>query len=126
MSKNVVSVTKSLEKKAKKGFKGYPLTTVAFYGPTDKLATKVAIGIIFNDSAEPIIRQWYSKTDIRNNTEVMEEILNLIRDNDIRSVVMIDKIIGCPHEEGIDYPEGVSCSACPYWSNRDRWGESVH
>jgi hypothetical protein len=96
MSKNVVSVTKSLEKKAKKGFKGYPLTTVAFYGPTDKLATKVAIGIIFNDSAEPIIRQWYSKTDIRNNTEVMEEILNLIRDNDIRSVVMIDKIIGCP------------------------------
>jgi hypothetical protein len=126
MIKNVVRVKKSLEKKAKKGFKGYPLTTVAFYGPTDKLATKVAIGMIANDSAEPIMRQWYSKTDIRNNTEVMEDILNLIRDNDICSVVMIDKIIGCPHEEGIDYPEGASCSACPYWSDRDRWGETVH
>jgi hypothetical protein len=39
---------------------------------------------------------------------------------------MTDRIIGCPHEEGIDY-EGAACPACPFWAGRDRWtGERVH
>jgi hypothetical protein len=33
----------------------------------------------------------------------------------------VDRIIGCPHEEGIDYPEGTSCPECLYWEGRDRW-----
>jgi hypothetical protein len=33
---------------------------------------------------------------------------------------MTDQIIGCPHEEGIDY-EGATCPACPFWAGRDRW-----
>jgi hypothetical protein len=36
------------------------------------------------------------------------------------SVVMADRIIGCPHEEGIGY-EGATCPACPFWAGRDRW-----
>src|SRR5712692_4405008 len=32
----------------------------------------------------------------------------------------LDGIIGCPHEEGIDYPEGKSCPQCPYWARRAR------
>ena len=43
-----------LEKRAKQGFRGYPIATIAFYG-----------------------------------------------------------IIGCPHEEGTDYPEGKSCPSAP-------------
>jgi hypothetical protein len=34
---------------------------------------------------------------------------------------MVGRIIGCPHEEGIDYPEGSMCPKCPFWSSRDRW-----
>lgn len=34
---------------------------------------------------------------------------------------MVDKIIGCPHEEGKDYPMGKKCPQCPFWVNRDRW-----
>ncbi len=37
-----------------------------------------------------------------------------------KSVVMTDRIIGCPHEEGIDY-EGPTCPDCPFWAGRDRW-----
>jgi hypothetical protein len=29
-------------------------------------------------------------------------------------------MLGCPHEEGIDYPEGEACPECPYWAGRDR------
>jgi len=34
---------------------------------------------------------------------------------------MTDRIIGCPHEEGIDYPEGQKCAQCPLWASRDRF-----
>jgi RNA polymerase sigma factor (sigma-70 family) len=32
-----------------------------------------------------------------------------IKAQHVRSVVVTDGIIGCPHEEGVDYPEGKSC-----------------
>src|SRR6185503_20814624 len=32
-----------LFKKARKGFRGYPVATIAFYGPNDRQATKVAV-----------------------------------------------------------------------------------
>jgi len=114
---------KALEKKAKKGFKGYPVASVAFYGPTNKFATKVAVGIFPYKDAEPLMNTWFAETDIRNNAKVMDEILKTIRDNEICSIAIVDKIIGCPHEEGIDYPEGESCPKCPFWQNRDRWSD---
>jgi hypothetical protein len=39
----------------------------------------------------------------------------------VHSVAMVEAIIGCPHEEGIDYPTGESCPHCPFWKGRDRW-----
>jgi hypothetical protein len=27
-----------------------------------------------------------------------------------------NRIIGCPHEEGIDYPLGRTCPQCPFWA----------
>ena len=32
---------KRLERKARRGFRGYPLATIAFYGPTEEYAYKV-------------------------------------------------------------------------------------
>jgi hypothetical protein len=32
-------------KKAKHGFKGYPVATIMLYGPDDTTATKIAVGI---------------------------------------------------------------------------------
>jgi hypothetical protein len=34
----------------------------------------------------------------------------------VKEVVMTGGIVGCPHEEGIDYPLGEDCPHCPYWS----------
>jgi hypothetical protein len=39
----------------------------------------------------------------------------------VKTVVIADAIMGCPHEEGIDYPDGDSCPKCPYWAGRDRF-----
>jgi hypothetical protein len=27
-------------------------------------------------------------------------------------------VIGCPHEEGIDFPEGQECPYCPFWRGK--------
>jgi hypothetical protein len=36
-----------------------------------------------------------------------------LREHNVRSFIMMEKIFGCPHEEGIDYPVGESCPTLP-------------
>ena len=43
---------KRLAKKAHRGFRGYPVATVAFYGPDDRRASKVAVGIVLREEEE--------------------------------------------------------------------------
>ena len=120
---------KKLQKRTKKGFTGYPVATVSFYGPTNTFASKVAVGIIPNEGAEPsALDRWANETiDVRNDPEIIDQILSFISANGAKSVVSPSEIIGCPHEEGIDYPEGQSCPNCHYWAGRDRFsGNIVH
>ncbi|MFQ5659498.1 MAG: hypothetical protein ACE5GZ_03670 [Gammaproteobacteria bacterium] len=117
---------KYLIKRARKGRKGYPIATVAFYGPDNKRASKVVCGIIMNEGEEPKnMKKWTSDDDIRKSEKVLEEVISFIEENSARTVGMIDQIIGCPHEEGIDYPDGKTCPVCPYWKNRDRFSHEI-
>ena len=50
---------KRLAKKARRGMRGYPVGSVAYYGPDDMRATKVAVGIKFAESSEPEMRTWF-------------------------------------------------------------------
>ena len=118
---------KRLSKRAKRGFRGYPLATVALY-LDDRMATKFAVGIVPAEHADATeLRRWFSDgADIRNDADIAEEVLAFVAAAGARSVVMTDKIIGCPHEEGIDY-HGPTCPMCPFWAGRDRWtGERSH
>ena len=116
-----------LAKRAKRGFRGYPVGTVAFYGPTAERATKVAVGIVVREGAKvDIMKRWRSEEhDLRLDEETGFEISAFLREHGVLSVTMFDRIIGCPHEEGIDYPEGEACPECPYWSGRDRFSGEV-
>jgi len=86
------------------------------------------VGIVTKEDAEPdILERWFAEDrDIRTDPVVASQILEFIQRHDAKSVVMTDRIIGCPHEEGIDYPDGEVCPQCPFWAYRDRWtGEIV-
>jgi hypothetical protein len=120
---------KRLQKKAKRGMRGWPAATIAFYGPDATRATKVAVGIVTKDGGEPIeMRDWSTSTgDVRNNAAIATEILGFIEKHGALTVITSDGIIGCPHQTGIDY-EGDWCPdhACTYWYKRDRFtGEMV-
>jgi len=41
-----------LAKRAKRGFRGYPVATIAFYGPSLERASKVAVGIVEREGTE--------------------------------------------------------------------------
>lgn len=49
----------------------------------------------------------------------------MLRKQGAKSVAMTDAILGCPHEEGIDYPEGEKCPHCPFWADKDRWAKVI-
>ncbi len=117
----------ALRGKAKRGFRGYPVATVAYYGPDGSRATKVAVGIITGEGreADPLERWHSAGSDVRYDQAICESVLEFITAHKPKSVVMSPGIIGCPHEEGVDYPGGQKCSACPYWANRDRWTGEV-
>src|SRR5438552_17906076 len=42
-----------LGNKFRPGFRGYPIATVAFYGPNDTLATKVVVSVILTKHIQP-------------------------------------------------------------------------
>jgi hypothetical protein len=68
------------------------------------------------------MRRWFAEAgDARKDDKILTEITTFLREHEVHSVAMTDKIIGCPHEEGIDYPDGEQCPVCPYWAGRDRW-----
>lgn len=119
---------KKIANKARKGFRGYPVATIAYYGPTDKKATKVTVGIVAGENEEAYpLKSWFSELDVRNDALILEGVLSFIAEHDAKTVVMTDRIIGCPHQEGIDYPNDEECQECTFWKGRDRWtGERVH
>ena len=112
-----------LKKKARRGFQGYPVATIAFYGPDDTRATKAAVAILNAQGAAPgALERWFAEEgDVRRDPAVGSEILRFVQAHGAKSVVVTDRIIGCPHEEGVDYPEGKACPQCPFWAHRDRW-----
>jgi hypothetical protein len=81
---------KRLGKKAKKGFRGYPMATIAFYGPDNKRASKAAVAVISTAEAEPDEpRRWFSDdSDVRTDPLIISEILAFVAENGVLSVVM--------------------------------------
>ena len=101
----------------------YPAATIAFYGPNDQLATKAVVGIIRKATADvDPLHKWMTTTgDVRRDPAIGEEIQLFLKKHKVRTVVSTEKIIGCQHEEGKDYPEGMDCPFCPFWAGRDRF-----
>ena len=115
-------LTNQIIKKAKRGFRGYPVATVAYYGPDNKKATKVAVGIIRYEDAEadPLVRWHGTGIDVRLDENITRQILDFMKEHNVVSVASTSRLLGCPHEEGTDYPEGETCPKCPYWIGKDR------
>ena len=104
----------------KRGIK-YPLAQVVAYGPNSHVASKLVASIVPRPGPPSAIKRWTSEgQDIRQNPAIMAEVNAFIASHHPAETVHHDFIFGCPHEEGVDYPEGEECPRCPFWMNLDR------
>ncbi len=73
------------KKKAGRGSQGYPIC-----GPNDKNASKVAMGILTKQEADPDIleRRFAEDRDVRTDPAVAQERLEFIQRHGAKSVVM--------------------------------------
>ena len=78
---------------------------------------------ILNEKEEVVdLRRWLVRAqDVRIDGAINHEIVTFIKEHEVQRVAMVGRIIGCPHEEGIDYPNGSICPQCPYWAKVNRW-----
>jgi hypothetical protein len=97
----------------------FPIGTVALYGPDDKTTTKIVAGVIIDDddAEEAIIERWVG-TGVKDNPKVQKGIEEFFDKHGVKSVAATDQNMGCPHEEGEDFPVGEDCPFCPYWEGK--------
>jgi SEC-C motif len=95
----------------------YPLATVARYGPDDKSTTKVVAAVFAHDGAEPVLERWVG-TDVDTSPKVRAEVAAFLAAHGAKKVVAVPEVLGCPHEEGEDFPLGEDCPFCPFWNGK--------
>ena len=110
-----------LERWANRGYNGEPIATIGLYGPDAARASKISLGVGARRGELDIIGRWISDNiDIRQRADILAEIIGILESRGVLSLAFPAPILGCPHEEGPDYPIGSSCPKCPYWAGRPR------
>lgn len=119
---------------------GYPRATLAYYGPTNSVATKVVVRIIPFEGADHAAEgTWFSRgdyADVRHEQSTFEPIQDFMKSHNVKKVEILRRtaeglkpdedlpeeamgdVVGCPHDEGIDFPAGDYCRRCRYWVRR--------
>ena len=57
-------------------------------------------------------------TNVKNNPKAKRQVQQFFEKHGVRSVVAGEGNIGCPHEEGPDFPTGGDCPFCPFWKGK--------
>lgn len=92
----------------------YPLGTIVYYGPDDKTITKMVASVIQAREVDPIQMEWRGR-NINEDPGAIRELGQFFKTHQVARVVMSEKIAGCEHTPGVDYPEGDDCPYCPFW-----------
>jgi hypothetical protein len=90
---------------------------VALYGPDDQRTTKIVAAVIKRDRDEPILQRWVGNK-VKENPKVQRQIQEFFQKHFVKSVVASEGNMGCPHEEGEDFPVGEDCPFCPFWKGK--------
>jgi hypothetical protein len=93
----------------------YPLGTIVYYGPDDRTITKMVASVIKAREAAPTQMEWRGHK-INEDLIAVRELGLFFKTHAVVRVVMSEKIAGCEHEPGVDYPEDEDCPYCPFWA----------
>lgn len=87
---NIDKAKKRIAKLVKKGFDGYPLISLEYFGETSNSAKKVVISFVAEENAEPQEQTFLSDTDARNDEVIQSTLVKIIERSDVRTVVEVE------------------------------------
>ncbi len=106
---------------------GFPIATIAYYGPTDKFATKVAVGIADKTNKVVDLECWFSTTlDIRLDDEVCQQIVTFMERHRVQRAAITDRIIGCHMRKGPIIPKVKSAPSAPFGQSGTWTGKTIN
>ncbi len=76
------------------------------------------MGVILKEGDEPDALERWNPSDsaVRFDQEICGAALAFMAAHQVKTVVLSAGIIGCPHEEGVDDPEGQKWVQRPTWA----------
>ena len=89
---NIEKARKRIAKMVNKGFQGYPMINITYFGPTDKLATKVILEFIVEEEGEAQLEPFNTDTDIIEDVSVQTTILKIIQRSGAKTVTLDEHI----------------------------------
>ena len=84
--------TKRIAKRVKKGFRGYPQISLAYFGESTNYATEVVIGFISEEGAAAQEQKLTSKSDVRKDETIQTTILKVIERADAKTVLEVEGV----------------------------------
>jgi len=75
---NLDKAKKRIAKQVKKGFDGYPMLTLAYFGATADCATEVEVSFLADTTTEPQMQKFSSGTDVREDETIQSVLVKII------------------------------------------------
>ncbi|MCC5881851.1 MAG: hypothetical protein JJU25_04350 [Halomonas sp.] len=92
---NVNKAKKRIAKRVERGFKGYPLISLEYFGKTTDFATEVVVSLIAEEGAEPQEQRFSSEKDVREDEAIQSVLLKIIERAEANTVVEKSVISVC-------------------------------
>lgn len=86
---NLEKAKKRIAKQVKKGFDGYPLISLAYFGVTADCASKVAVTFLAEAGAEAQVQTFSSNTDAREDETIQSVLVKIIERAEPKTVTEI-------------------------------------
>ncbi|HAS64244.1 MAG TPA: hypothetical protein DCS35_17775 [Vibrio sp.] len=90
---NLDKAKKRIAKHVKKGFKGYPLVSIGYYGDNKDCATEVVIQFKLTEESEVQEERFATQTDARESEVMQTTLLKIIERANAASVVESEEVI---------------------------------
>lgn len=86
---NLDKAKKRIAKQVKKGFDGYPLISLAYFGLTADSANKVEVTFFADESAAAQVQTFSSSTDAREDETIQSVLVKIIERAEPKTVTEI-------------------------------------
>ncbi|WP_369855677.1 hypothetical protein [Candidatus Thalassolituus haligoni] len=77
---------KRIAKKVKRGFQGYPLIAITYFGSTTDQADEVSVTLTLEEGAEALEERFKSTDDARENATIQSALVKIIERTDCKTL----------------------------------------